>query len=102
LFGEQAARQLEFFVGKQSSGPNTDLLEESMAILQHHDGVSGTEKQHVANDYAKRLYLGTTEVPYLYLGPLISCEVREEFTRFSYSSCRLDCKLSYYFEAPDV
>lgn len=26
-----------------------------MAVAQHHDAVSGTEKQHVANDYAKRL-----------------------------------------------
>lgn len=29
-----------------------------MAVAQHHDAVSGTEKQHVANDYAKRLASG--------------------------------------------
>lgn len=29
-----------------------------MAVAQHHDAVSGTEKQHVANDYAKRLAKG--------------------------------------------
>lgn len=29
-----------------------------MAVAQHHDAVSGTEKQHVANDYAKRLAMG--------------------------------------------
>lgn len=29
-----------------------------MAVAQHHDAVSGTEKQHVANDYAKRLAHG--------------------------------------------
>lgn len=29
-----------------------------MAVAQHHDAVSGTEKQHVANDYAKRLANG--------------------------------------------
>lgn len=29
-----------------------------MAVAQHHDAVSGTEKQHVANDYAKRLAAG--------------------------------------------
>ncbi len=28
---------------------------EAMGIVQHHDAVSGTEKQHVANDYAQRL-----------------------------------------------
>lgn len=29
-----------------------------MAVAQHHDAVSGTEKQHVANDYARRLANG--------------------------------------------
>jgi len=29
--------------------------ERAMAVAQHHDAVSGTERQHVANDYARRL-----------------------------------------------
>lgn len=29
-----------------------------MAMAQHHDAVSGTEKQHVANDYARKLANG--------------------------------------------
>lgn len=29
-----------------------------MALLQHHDAVTGTEKQHVANDYHRRLHRG--------------------------------------------
>ena len=29
-----------------------------MGIAQHHDAVSGTEKQHVADDYAQRLAQG--------------------------------------------
>ncbi|XVF57696.1 hypothetical protein PTKIN_Ptkin07bG0002700 [Pterospermum kingtungense] len=56
-----AARQLEFFEGRSDSGPNTDSLADALAIAQHHDGVTGTEKQHVANDYAKRLSIGYTE-----------------------------------------
>ena len=59
---EQAARQLEFFRGRSNSGPNTDTLADALAIAQHHDAVSGTEKQHVANDYAKRLSIGYVEV----------------------------------------
>lgn len=59
----QAARQLEFFRGRTTSGPNTDSLADALAIVQHHDAVTGTEKQHVANDYAKRLAIGYTEVP---------------------------------------
>lgn len=57
----QAARQLEFLVGRNKEIPNTDSLEEAMAVLQHHDGVSGTERQHVANDYALRLSRASIE-----------------------------------------
>lgn len=32
-----------------------------MGVAQHHDAVAGTEKQHVANDYAKRLWIGTSK-----------------------------------------
>ncbi|KAL2505523.1 Glycosyl hydrolase family 38 protein [Abeliophyllum distichum] len=56
-----AARQLEFFNGRNKSGSNTDLLADALAIAQHHDAVTGTEKQHVANDYAKRLSMGYVE-----------------------------------------
>ena len=34
------------------------ILGEAMGIVQHHDGISGTEKQHVAEDYAQRLAEG--------------------------------------------
>lgn len=33
-------------------------LEEALAVVQHHDGVSGTAKQHVAYDYAMRVCVG--------------------------------------------
>ncbi|KAL2533932.1 Glycosyl hydrolase family 38 protein [Abeliophyllum distichum] len=55
-----AARQLEFFRGR-ITGRTTDSLADALAIAQHHDAVSGTEKQHVANDYAKRLSIGYKE-----------------------------------------
>ena len=67
------SRQLEFIVGRKNLGPNTDSLEEAMAILQHHDGVTGTEKQHVADDYSKRLADS-------------SCEVKPQ--NFSFSLCK--------------
>ncbi|KAL0709482.1 hypothetical protein Bca4012_016460 [Brassica carinata] len=56
-----AARQLEFFKGRSEKGPNTDSLADALAIAQHHDAVSGTSKQHVADDYAKRLAIGYVE-----------------------------------------
>jgi lysosomal alpha-mannosidase len=37
------------------------FLERAMGEAQHHDAVSGTEKQHVADDYAKRLWSGTAK-----------------------------------------
>ena len=36
-----------------------ETLKEAMGVLQHHDAVSGTEKQHVADDYSERLATGT-------------------------------------------
>jgi len=63
----QAARQLEYFRGRKNSGPNTDSLADALAIAQHHDAVTGTEKQHVANDYAKRLAIGYKEVQFQFI-----------------------------------
>jgi alpha-mannosidase len=37
-------------------------LEDASGVSQHHDGVSGTAKQHVANDYSKRLQKGVDGV----------------------------------------
>jgi len=53
---------LEYFKGRNETGPNTDALADALAIAQHHDAVSGTERQHVASDYALRLSLGYEEV----------------------------------------
>ncbi|KAL7604195.1 hypothetical protein Lser_V15G20819 [Lactuca serriola] len=53
-----AARQLEFYKGRNKSGPNTDALADALAIAQHHDAVSGTQRQHVASDYAMRISMG--------------------------------------------
>ena len=33
-----------------------------MATMQHHDAVTGTEKQHVAEDYAMRMTEGTLHI----------------------------------------
>jgi hypothetical protein len=32
-----------------------NALDEALAILQHHDAVAGTEKQHVNDDYIQTL-----------------------------------------------
>ncbi|KAF2899813.1 hypothetical protein ILUMI_06373 [Ignelater luminosus] len=37
---------------------NLATLQEAMGVMQHHDAVTGTEQQHVADDYAKLLTEG--------------------------------------------
>ena len=36
-------------------------MREAMGVMQHHDAVTGTEKQHVAHDYARILTEGMDE-----------------------------------------
>ena len=67
----QAVRQLELLAPAHGTpaapgtthesplvGPGSDVLEEAVSLLQHHDSITGTEKQHVANDYHRRLEAG--------------------------------------------
>jgi lysosomal alpha-mannosidase len=57
----QAAQQLAVLSGLENQPEieqKIDTLRRAMGILQHHDAVSGTEKQHVTYDYAKRLSIG--------------------------------------------
>ena len=49
-------------------------LEDAMGVLQHHDGVSGTSKQHVAYDYAKMLQIGIDGVV-----PLLVQVLKQQF-----------------------
>ncbi|KAI9915291.1 hypothetical protein PsorP6_007121 [Peronosclerospora sorghi] len=50
----QQTRQLDAIYQSHQASHWT-ALERAVALVQHHDGVSGTEKQKVANDYALRL-----------------------------------------------
>ena len=56
----QATRQIAAIsqLTEKSSFDSINNLERAMGVLQHHDAISGTEKQPVANDYSKRLAIG--------------------------------------------
>ena len=57
----QTCRHMEFFTNGDHHGLSSDKLTKAMGLAQHHDAVTGTEKQHVANDYAMRLHIGQAE-----------------------------------------
>uniref|UniRef100_A0A2K5YQL8 Alpha-mannosidase n=1 Tax=Mandrillus leucophaeus TaxID=9568 RepID=A0A2K5YQL8_MANLE len=59
----EVCNQLEALVGLAANvGPygsgDSAPLNKAMAVLQHHDAVSGTSRQHVADDYARQLAAG--------------------------------------------
>ncbi|XP_066063760.1 lysosomal alpha-mannosidase isoform X2 [Chamaea fasciata] len=59
----QVCSQLEALAGPSvRGGPygpgDSSVLREAVAVAQHHDAVAGTERQHVANDYARQLARG--------------------------------------------
>lgn len=70
----------------------TELLSKSVAICQHHDAITGTEKQYVANDYHDRLAegvagfmeqsIGRNGYTYCPLTNVTQCSVTETSSKF--------------------
>lgn len=54
----QVCKQLEVLGNMKQDMSSSMTLKKAMGVSQHHDAVSGTEKQHVANDYSKRISMG--------------------------------------------
>nr|GEY53800.1 probable alpha-mannosidase At5g13980 [Tanacetum cinerariifolium] len=87
-----AARQLEVLKGRNKAGPTTDSLGDALGIAQHHDGVSGTSQQHVANDYAKRLAIAHKEAEVVVsdsLAGMVSSKSGHESSATHFQQCPL-------------
>ena len=74
----QAAKQVRSLLGNElqvhgkifANQSNIDVLKRAMGNMQHHDAVTGTEKQHVADDYALSMAEGTRSVM-AFMGPIL-------------------------------
>ncbi len=72
----QAAKQIQALYANGMDGKiyanqtDINILKRAMATMQHHDAVTGTEKQNVAEDYAQRLSEGGRAV-LSFMGPVM-------------------------------
>ena len=57
----QFCRHIETTILNNTTTLSSENLWQALSVAQHHDAISGTSKEHVAKDYAKRLYKGYHE-----------------------------------------
>ena len=80
----QVAKQVASLYGNEITGKiyanqsDINVLKRAMGTMQHHDAVTGTEKQNVAEDYALSLHEGSKAVQ-AYMGPILLSEAGVEF-----------------------
>ncbi|KMT06844.1 hypothetical protein BVRB_6g151860 [Beta vulgaris subsp. vulgaris] len=84
-----AARQLEFLNGRSGSLSKTETLADALAVAQHHDAVTGTERQHVAADYTMRLHIGYIEAENVVSSSLNSMTSKDGKLETSFQQCPL-------------
>ena len=81
--------------GLRGRRPGTDALEEAVALLQHHDSITGTEKQHVANDYHRRLARGRrSSLLCMLVGVAAACHAVLQFVKVVILDVQSRCLVS--------
>ncbi|KAJ8675629.1 hypothetical protein QAD02_011415 [Eretmocerus hayati] len=63
------------------------LFREAMAVMQHHDAVTGTERQHVADDYVATLYRSMKDGERLASAALCKLSRKDGNSRQKFKSC---------------
>ncbi|KAK6633436.1 hypothetical protein RUM44_004039 [Polyplax serrata] len=100
----QICKQLgSFAVPGVEHNLDINFMREAMGVMQHHDAITGTEKQHVADDYARILTKGMNKcsnVINIGLNKLMSKETTSSPLEFN--SCHLmnisECSMSSDYE----
>ena len=69
----KAVRRVQAVTTLEDGASSTDALEEAVSLAHHHDGITGTAKQHVADDYNMRIAAGAHTVQLReHLSPCVS------------------------------
>ncbi|XP_071068877.1 lysosomal alpha-mannosidase-like [Dasypus novemcinctus] len=107
----QVCSQLEALAGPAANeGPygsgDSAPLGEAMAVLQHHDAVSGTSRQQVADDYARQLAAGWGPCEVLLSNALARLSGSKETFTFCHelnvSACALTQTAKRVVDLPDI
>ena len=86
----QTARQISVFANvKETDDVGTSALWAALGVVQHHDAVSGTERQHVAYDYARLLSDGADSAYRLVHETLATVINHHSVARLTLQSCPL-------------
>lgn len=89
-----AARQIDALYGTTDAKDRPLFsLEDALGIAQHHDAISGTGKQHVADDYSFRLSNGT-DAAMKHVVSIVKAYTNTTFTDLTYCPLLNETKCS--------
>ncbi|RXG61085.1 Lysosomal alpha-mannosidase [Armadillidium vulgare] len=79
----QVCKQFASLTGSERD-ESISILAEAIGVIQHHDAITGTSKQHVADDYSKRLAKGVDASRSLLSKGFSYITGNDETTEFTY------------------